>query len=136
MTFRARLWLPVLFVVVIAACGDDSGPTGSGDDGGDPGPGQNNRAPVASFTADPTQVPAGDNHQTVVTLDGSASSDPDGDPLTYSWTAPSGLFVNGTDSNDQITMVTFPGTAPYVVRLVVRDGNGGQDTAQFTVGLN
>lgn len=92
-----------------------------------------NNPPVAVIAADPTDVPEGDNHETVVPLDGSDSSDPDGDPLTFAWTAPNGMFVNGTTAGSQIAEVTFPGTAPYSVTLTVDDGNGNQDTAQTTI---
>ena len=93
-------------------------------------------APTASFTASPTSVPAGDNHQTVVTLDGSASSDPDGDALSFSWNVPSGTFVGGTSSSSEIAQVTFPGTGSYNVTLTVTDPDGNSDSASFTVGLN
>lgn len=95
-----------------------------------------NNPPVAVIAADPTEVPEGDNHETVVTLDGSGSSDPDGDPLTFEWTAPSGAFVNGTTAGSQVAAVTFPGTAPYDVTLVVEDGQGASDAASVTIGLS
>lgn len=122
-----RLAALVFVFAAASACGDDDGGmTGNG----------GNRAPTASFTADPTVVPAGDNNTTIVTLDGSASSDPDGDSLTFSWTVPSGTFVNGTSASDEIAQVTFPGTAPYTVTLEVDDGNGGTDSFSFTVRLS
>lgn len=125
-------------ILVAAACGSDSsGPSSSSDPSNpmNPPPATNNPA-VASFTASPTSVPAGDANTTVVTLDGSASSDPDGDSLTFSWTVPSGTFVNGTAATSVIPQVTFPGTGPYTVTLVVNDGNGGSDSTSFTVTLS
>ncbi len=95
-----------------------------------------NNAPTASISASPTDVPRGDNNSTVVTLDGSASSDPDGDQLSFAWTVPSGTFVNGTTASDPVIQVTFPGAAPYTVTLVVDDGRGGTDSAQVTIGLS
>jgi hypothetical protein len=98
-----------------------------------PGPGNN--APTAVISANPTSVPAGDGNVTVVTLDGTGSTDPDGDSLTYAWTAASGTFVNGTTASSATAEVTFPGTAPYAVTLTVNDGNGGSNTASTTIQL-
>lgn len=92
-----------------------------------------NQAPTAVVTADRMSVPSGDNHNTVVTIDASASSDPDGDPLTFSWVVPSGVFVNGTSNTDATIQVTFPGAAPYTVVVTVNDGRGGTDTANITI---
>ena len=122
---RAAASLPLFAVLLSLACSDN----------GTTGPGDQNQDPTASIVADPLSVPAGDGDQTVVTLDGSTSSDPDGDQLSYAWTVPSGTFVQGTAADDAIAKVTFPGSAPYVVTLVVDDGNGGSDQAQVTIGI-
>ena len=60
-----------------------------------------------------------------VTLDGSESSDANGDPLTYSWyltSVPTGNEEQITNPSDEITtfMPVLPGT--YVVELKVNDG--------------
>ena len=129
--------LPVMLAVTLfaVACGGDSG-TVNNPMNPPPPPPTGNGAPVALFTASPTSVPAGDGNTTVVTLNGSASSDPDGDTLTFSWTVPSGTFVNGTSATSVIPQVTFPGTGDYTVTLVVSDGNGGSDSTSFTVLLS
>lgn len=127
---RSRLlrWtLLVAAAVFGTACGDD-------DDMMDPPP-DGNQSPTAQITASPLSVPAGDNHTTKVTLDGSDSSDPDGDPLTFNWTVPSGNFVDGTTATDTVAVVTFPGIANYTVTLRVDDGQGSSDTAQVTIAL-
>ena len=123
-------------IFIAAACGSDSSGPSSNSGPMNPPPAGGNNPPVASFTASPTSVPVGDGHTTVVTLDGSASTDPDGDALTYIWTAPSGVFVNGTSATSVIPQVTFPGTGPYNVTLAVSDGRGGSDSTSFTVTLS
>ena len=61
-----------------------------------------------------------------VTLDGSGSSDPDSDPLTYTWT---GAF--GTTSGVSPTIIFLPGT--YTINLTVIDGNGGTASDQVYI---
>lgn len=121
-------WFSFMTIVVVAfaGCSDDDVAA----------PGNQNQSPTASITASPTQTPRGDNNSTIVTLDGSMSSDPDGDQLSFAWTVPNGTFVNGTMASDPVIQVTFPGTAPYTVTLEVDDGRGGTDTAQVTIGLS
>jgi len=123
-----RLAITVGTVLTMAACG--------GDDPVSPAPGPDNRAPNACFTATPPNVPAGDANQTVVTLDGSLSSDPDGDVLSYQWTVPSGTFEDQTTATSEVPLVTFPGAAPYEVTLVVTDPGGLSDQASITVGIS
>ena len=112
-------------MLLLAACGDDPVTP--------PPPSPN--VPTAVISASPTVVPRNDGNNTVVTLDGSGSTDPNGDTLTYQWTAASGTFVNGTTPSDMIAQVTFPGTAPYAVTLTVRDPDGNSNTANTTIAL-
>jgi Legume lectin domain/PKD domain len=88
-----------------------------------------NEPPVADAGADATVTETSGG--TSVTLDGSASTDPDGDVLTYTWTGP---FDGGTATGVSPTVV-FPGPGTYVVTLTVDDGNGGTatDTIEITV---
>ncbi|HLK10845.1 MAG TPA: PKD domain-containing protein [Candidatus Binatia bacterium] len=56
--------------------------------------------------------------QTSVTLDGSGSSDPDGNPLTYTWSGP---FLGGSASGVTPT-VKFSGGGTFPVTLTVSNG--------------
>ena len=63
-----------------------------------------------------------------VTLDGTASSDPDGDPLTYTWTDEDGNILG----IGVAPMVTLP-LGAHTITLTVDDGNGGTDAADVDV---
>ncbi len=74
-----------------------------------------------------------------VTLDGSGSSDVDGDPLSYQWaltTVPGGSSATLSDATAVLPtfVVDQPGT--YVVELIVNDGtvDSAPDTATITTG--
>ncbi|MGH9661902.1 MAG: OmpA family protein, partial [Bryobacteraceae bacterium] len=87
-----------------------------------------NSAPVADAGPDQIGVDAGTK-----TIDGSASYDPDGDPLTFAWTQISGPTVSVTGMNTaRATFIAAEGQT-YIFRLVVRDPGGLQSTARVTV---
>jgi hypothetical protein len=72
-----------------------------------------------------------------VTLDGSNSSDPDGDPLTFSWTQLDGPVAALSDAAAEQPTFTAPDVADGTVltfRLVVSDGAGSSgDSVEVTV---
>jgi predicted outer membrane repeat protein len=93
-----------------------------------------NRTPIAE--AGPDQVV---NEQTTVSLDGSASSDPDGDTITYLWQQVSGPTVSLT--NDTIPQPTFEApdvstTVTIVFELVVNDGEADSLADSVTITVN
>ncbi len=63
---------------------------------------------------------------TEVTLDGTASSDPDNDTLSYEWSAPDGVF--GDDDRFSPTPTGLFPVGPTLVTLTVTDGEGGVAT--------
>jgi len=87
-----------------------------------------NSPPVADAGPDQTGVRAG-----TITLDGSASSDPEGDPLTYQWTQIGG--VNVAISGATAAKATFTATEgqTYNFRLTVKDPGGLQASARMMV---
>ncbi|MCK6517862.1 PKD domain-containing protein, partial [Myxococcota bacterium] len=82
-----------------------------------------NRAPQADASAKRSMGLSG-----TVKLDGSASSDPDGDSLRYRWTftaRPAGSALTDADIQDSTSaLASFTGDVKgtYGVKLVVRDG--------------
>jgi hypothetical protein len=87
-----------------------------------------NHAPVADAGIDQTV-----DEGVLVTLDGHASSDPDGDPIAYAWRQLSGLPVTLSDAAGAAPSfaapVTGPGGATLVFELTVSDGLLGSEPA-------
>jgi outer membrane protein OmpA-like peptidoglycan-associated protein len=83
-----------------------------------------NRPPTVKARCEPCTAQVG----TAVTVSADAN-DPDGDTLTYRWTAPTGTFANASDRQTQFTCPAQPGAVP--VTVTVSDGKGG--TANDTV---
>lgn len=88
-----------------------------------------NDAPVANAGADQIGIAAGS-----VSLDGSASYDPEGDALTYQWSQVSGPSVALSGMNTARVSFTAAEGQSYGFRLVVRDPAGlqGIDTVSVT----
>lgn len=98
--------------------------------------GSSNNAPVADAGIAQT---LDESSNLIVTLDGSASSDADGDSLTYLWeqTDPSGHAVNLNDASSDIATFVAPDIQEDIVltfRLTVFDGElSSSDTANVTL---
>jgi VCBS repeat-containing protein len=91
-----------------------------------------NFAPTANAGADQT-VRLG----SLVTLDGTGSSDPDNDSLSYSWTQTGGPSVNLTGGNTATPSFTPTVEGIYTFSLVVNDGEVSSlaDSVTITVPL-
>jgi outer membrane protein OmpA-like peptidoglycan-associated protein len=85
-----------------------------------------NRQPTVRASCDPCTVEVGKT--TTVNAD---AQDPDGDPLTYQWTAPSGTFGNARSRQTTWTAPLTPG--PVRLTTSVDDGHGGLVTAGTTI---
>lgn len=87
-----------------------------------------NQAPVADAGAD-IRAECVDGGADVV-LDGTASSDPDGDPLTYTWTDADGNVL----STDATPSLSF-GMGTHAVTLTVEDPSGASHSDVVTVSV-
>jgi hypothetical protein len=90
---------------------------------------QVNKAPIANAGPDQSV-----NENSLCTLDGSASSDPDGDALTYKWTAPAGITLSSlTAAKPTFTAPDVTINTNYTFTLVVNDGKLNSSTDQVTI---
>ena len=117
----------LLTTLVLNACGDTSNvsaPPGPPP----PAPG----SPVANAGPDLGNIRPGQT----ITLDGSTSFDPEGDPLTYSWSlsAPAGSAAVLANPASVRPTFTVDRDGDYVVQLIVNDGrlNSAPDIAIFS----
>lgn len=118
----------IALFLAISACSGGGG-------GGTPAPApSSNQQPTADAGSDLTTSIV----STGVTLDGTGSSDPDGDALSYSWSIssqPNG--ANATISENNTSSPTLLAMAPgeYIVRVTVTDGQGGSSSDTATIDL-
>ena len=90
-----------------------------------------NDPPVADAGPNQIGVAAG-----TVQLDGSASYDPDGDPITFQWTQQGTPQVTLVNPNTSRPTFTAAAGQTYDFLLVVKDDHGGQGQARVRVSTN
>lgn len=87
---------------------------------------QSNLPPTAIASADPTSGPA----PLTVTFSSAGSSDPEGQPITCSWT-----FGDGATSSAASPVHAYAQEGPYTARLAVSDGVNTTLGAPFTISV-
>lgn len=116
--------MTLLALVLTAACGGGSSTT-------TPPATVTNTAPVARVGADQSV-----GAKTLVTLDGSASSDANSDALSYAWTLgtkPIGSLATLSSATLAKPTFTADESGTYVASLVVSDGKASSNAASTTV---
>lgn len=105
-------------------------------------PGPENPDPETPPVNTPPVANAGPDQQAYIgntlTLDGSGSSDADGDSLTYQWTilSPANSIATLSDATSVMPKITIEEHGVYVIQLIVNDGeeDSAPDTVQLVVG--
>ncbi len=106
----------VIMLCILTACSDDDSSS-------------TNHAPVANAGADQSVIV-----NTLITLDGSSSTDRDGDILSYNWlivSAPAGSAANLSDQTIVRPTFTADQVGTYEISLVVNDGE--DDSAEDVI---
>jgi peptidoglycan-associated lipoprotein len=85
-----------------------------------------NRGPTVSVSCNPCSVEPGRTSNLTA-----SGTDPDGDPLTYQWTAPQGTFNNPSAPNTVWTAPNQEGSVP--VTVTARDSRGATATGSTTI---
>ena len=94
-----------------------------------PPPPPANNPPTVRLTCAPCTVPRGGQVRLRA-----VASDPDGDPISYAWSAARGAFKEATDGQD-VRWTAPDRIGPVVIRVEVADGRGGTAAAVVTVNV-
>jgi hypothetical protein len=91
-----------------------------------PRPAQQNQPPSVRAQCDPCRVAAGKTSRI-----SAIAQDPDGDQVTYAWTAPGGTLASPSQPQTEWTAPVQDGPVPIVI--TVNDGKGGTATDAITI---
>jgi hypothetical protein len=119
--FPVFLAISLFTLVIFVSCGG----------GGSGSSGSQNEAPLADAGNDFISL-----RNNLVILDGSGCSDPEGDPLTYSWsftTVPSGSTATLNSASTETPMFTADRAGNFIVNLVVNDGGSDSQADSVTI---
>lgn len=89
-----------------------------------------NQAPIANAGPDQTVVDFDGNGSEIVTLDGSASFDPDGTLVSYDWTEGGNQIATGANPNVTLNL------GSHDITLTVTDDEGETDSDTVTIAVN
>ncbi|MDD5543245.1 MAG: outer membrane protein transport protein [Acidobacteriia bacterium] len=89
-----------------------------------------NHNPTVSCSADRTSLIEGES-----TGVHASASDPDGDPLTYTWSTTAG-HISGSGADVTFDSTGVPGGTTATITVVVDDGRGGTATCSVSVQVN
>lgn len=132
----SRLWALSLTIILVCCTSGGGSPGNNGEGGNDGNAGAAgatsvNHAPTAD-ASDAQTVGVGDE----VRLDGSGSTDPDGDSLTFAWSVigkPVGAEVELSDPTAVRPKFKVPQAGTYKFELVVSDAELSSEPAHVTV---
>lgn len=127
---RASVLTLASLILILAGCGGGGGGGGGGNDG--------SGATGAAPTVDPIPDVAAPEEDPVYVMGAPTGSDPDGDPLTWSWSIKSGsttqaVEIFDTNSSTGTASFRFPKNGPYTIRVSASDGNGNTTTREFAI---
>ena len=135
MSFKSRLAvLSTICSLALSACGGGGSSSPNNNAVTPPPPPPTNNAPTANAGEDITAVFS----TTEIQLNGAASSDPDGDSLTYEWVIsqqPDGSNISLSGAQTQTTAFEPSQAGIYTLTLTVTDPNGATDTDSVIITL-